>query len=108
MKEMEFTVVRRPGIVARRVAGEMLLIPINARALDTDHRTAEMFVLNPTGERLWQVLEHPSTVDELARNLMEWFEVSEPVARRDVAAFVSALTEMGMIVQHRAGADANS
>jgi hypothetical protein len=103
MTEDQIPLVRQPGVVARRVAGEMLLIPVNARTLDEAHRTAELFVLNTTGERLWELLREPVTVEAMARNLMMAFEVSESVAREDVATFVRVLREVGMIVPTTGG-----
>jgi hypothetical protein len=88
---------RREGIVARRVAGEMLLVPLGVRTVAEQRRTAELFVLNETGERLWELLANPVTVSELARNLMNEFEVSPEAALADALAFVEALRVLGML-----------
>jgi hypothetical protein len=89
--------VRRTGVVARRVAGEMLLVPVAPRAVNEGGRAAELYVLNATGFYLWEALADPRTPRELARKLIGEFEVSEESANADVAAFLTALGELGMV-----------
>ena len=97
--------VRRPGVVARRVAGEMLLVPVNARTVDEAHKTAELFVLNATAERLWELLASPISIEDLARNLIDEFEVSAESARADAAAFIQSLRDIGIAVEAGPGDD---
>ena len=97
--------VRRPGVTARRVAGEMVLIPVDARTVDELHRTAELFVLNATAERLWELLESPISIEDLARNLIDEFEVSAESARVDAAAFIQSLRDIGIAVEAGQGDD---
>jgi len=97
--------VRRPGVMARRVAGEMVLVPLDARTVDELHRTAELFVLNATAERLWELLASPISIADLARNLIDEFEVSEESARADAAAFIQSLRDIGIAVEAGPGDD---
>jgi Coenzyme PQQ synthesis protein D (PqqD) len=90
---------RREGVVARRVAGELLLVPLGVRTVDEGRRTAELFVINETGERLWEWLSVPTPVSELARNLMREFEVTPEAALADATAFVASLRELGMLTE---------
>jgi len=46
--------VRSPDVVARRIAGEMVLVPIASRTDNPLKRTANFYVLNATGELLWK------------------------------------------------------
>lgn len=88
--------VRAAGTVARRVAGEMLLVPTAPRALDTFSRAAELFVLNETGEQMWEWLSAPSTIEDLARKLIEIYGITEDAARVDAASFVQVMLERGL------------
>jgi hypothetical protein len=49
------------------------------------------------GAAIWSVLEAARTADEIARGLVEEFEVSPEEARSDTARFLDALLEAGMI-----------
>jgi hypothetical protein len=88
---------RSSRMMSRRVAGEMVLVPIAARTVDADTRAAELFVLNATAERLWEMLASPPTEPELARNLIVEFEVDPVRPREDTSPFVRALLEIGAL-----------
>ena len=87
---------RAPGVVTRKVAGELVLVPVasSVRARDT-----RFFVLNGTAERLWSLLEQPRTADELAQHLTTEFEVDSARARADVDAFLADLDAQGAIIR---------
>jgi hypothetical protein len=89
--------VRAPGVVARRVAGEMLLVPVSPRALDAFSGAAELFVLNESGERMWAWLAEPLTIDEMARKLIDEFEVNPELARADATAFIEVMRGRGLV-----------
>ena len=91
--------VRTNAMIPRRVAGETLLIPRAARSIKAERRGAELFVLNESGETLWAAMETPASVHDLARNLIETYEVSRSQAAADVDAFVQSLLAIGAIAQ---------
>lgn len=88
---------RTDGVIARRVAGEMLLVPVGGRTVDTATRAAELFVLNETGEQLWNWLAAPTSVAQLARNLMREYQISMEEAAADAEGFIHSLREIGMV-----------
>jgi hypothetical protein len=90
--------VRSPDVVARRIAGEVVLVPIATRTEDASRRTANFYVLNETAELLWGRLEAPSGPDELAQQLTLHYEISLDEARGDVERFLSDLANCGAIV----------
>lgn len=89
--------VRSPDVVARRIAGELVLVPIATRTENASRRTANFYVLNGTGELLWATLEEPADIEELTRQLTQNYQISEDVARGDVRQFLSALERCGAI-----------
>ena len=56
-----------------------------------------MIRLNGTGRFLWDLLAKDVTIDELARAMTEKYDVSAEDARRDVEAFVTALSKNGIL-----------
>jgi hypothetical protein len=90
--------VRSPDVVARRIAGEVVLVPIATRSEDASTRTANFYVLNETAETLWRRLEHPAGLDELAQQLAVDYEIEPERARGDVERFLSDLANCGAIV----------
>src|SRR4029079_19221442 len=94
------TVVRwcRAGsVIARRVAGETVLVPLAARTSDPEYKAARLYVLNETGEYLWSLLDNPRSSSELAQNLTDVFETAADPAHSDVEAFLSALRDIAAV-----------
>jgi coenzyme PQQ synthesis protein D (PqqD) len=89
--------VRSPDVVARRIAGELVLVPIASRTENPLKRTANFYVLNGTGELLWAQLESPADVPALARQLVTHFRVDEVTAQGDVERFLSELAACGAV-----------
>ena len=91
---------RRDGsVIARRVAGEMVLVPLSPRASDPEFKSARLYVLNETGEYLWSLLDSPRSSQELAQNLTLEFETSAGRAQSDVEIFLAALRDIGAVRQ---------
>jgi hypothetical protein len=97
----EHRYVRDPSVVARRVGGETLLVPTTAPSVNPGTRAAQLYVLNETGERMWEWLSAPNTAADLARNLMGEFDVTPEAALDDAQAFVRSLEEAGLVVRTR-------
>jgi hypothetical protein len=89
--------VRVPGFVARKVAGELVLVPVHRGSDDPRDRAALLYVLNESGEELWQALTTGRDADELARKLTKTFDVSLDTARADVEAFLADLLGIGAV-----------
>lgn len=97
---------RATTIIARRVAGETVLVPLAKRADDAEFKSARLYVLNETGEYLWSLLESPRTTADLARNLTLTFETTAGRAHSDVDMFLAALRDIGAVSEvPDAGAD---
>lgn len=71
--------------LVREIAGEFILIPTKQAALQFNGLAA----LNETGAFLWNLLQEPRTVPELARPLAETYGLTEEESRRDVEDFLA-------------------
>jgi hypothetical protein len=89
---------RSGGVIPRRVAGETLLVPANARNVVPHSRAAELFVLNESAEALWHELETPKTVQDLARKLIDAYAIPPVVATADAEEFVRSLVSIGAVM----------
>ena len=96
-EKAEIRYLRSANVVARRVAGELLLVPVAGRAVEERRRSAELFVLNESAERMWSWLASPMSASELARNLMGEYEVTAELARQDVVSFLASMRELGAV-----------
>jgi len=91
--------VRRSGFVTRRVAGETVVVPVLAAASrpEPGGPTLDFVVLNESAELLWAALTSARSVAELARELMNSYELQEDAALADCSAFIASLREIGAV-----------
>jgi Coenzyme PQQ synthesis protein D (PqqD) len=71
-------------------------VPEETVLLDTDAGVA--LRLNSTGAWIWEQLEQPRPVGQLARGLSERFEIDEGRALDDVVAFAREMTRRELLV----------
>ena len=76
----------KKGFVLREVAGETVVVPVNAEL-----NFNGMITLNETAKVLWNILENETTEDALVKALLGEFNVDEATAQNDVALFVQKL-----------------
>ena len=88
---------RASSVIARRVAGETVLVPVARPTDDPEFKSARLYVLNETGEYLWSLLDSPQTTADLARNLTLAFETTAGRAHADVDVFLAALRDIGAV-----------
>jgi hypothetical protein len=69
---------------------------MDGEAVIVDVERGQMMGLNRSAARLWQLLPAPSEED-LAQALVGAFEVDLETARRDVRAFVTSLSSLGLL-----------
>lgn len=64
-----------------------------------DVRGGLVLACNPVGARIWELIEQGRTRAEIARQLVEDYEVMPERAHRDVVAFVAALVARGLLAE---------
>jgi hypothetical protein len=89
--------VRSDSVVSRVIAGETLVVPIRGSVGDL----ASIYSLNAVGSTIWQALEKPKAVAELAELIRSEYEVSPDRAREDVSKFVEEMRSNGLVVPVR-------
>lgn len=55
------------------------------------------FSLNSVGARIWELLENPTSIEELVATLTGEYDVPADVCRTEVERFLSDLRERGML-----------
>ena len=73
---------RKSDLICREVDGKLVGL---------DLRSSRYFSLNPTGTRLWRLLETGSDSDALVDALVEAHQIDRDVAETDVAQFIDSL-----------------
>lgn len=83
-----------PNIVSRKIAGEMILIPIRARVVDMNY----LYTLNETAARIWQLLDGKTSLEEIQERICVEFEIDSHEAKTDLEQLVQDLLKIDAIV----------
>jgi hypothetical protein len=70
---------------------------VDGRAVVINPRMQEVHDLNPAASVVWSLADGSRTVDELARELTERFDVAPETALADTREFISALEDRGLV-----------
>lgn len=79
--------------VIREVAGEILVIPVGAAALELNG----MIVLNPVSRVIWDCLESETDVNTILETVLSRFEVSREEALADLEEFLNHLRKENLL-----------
>ena len=79
---------RTPHHVACEVGEEKVVLQTNS---------GQYLGMNPVGAFIWDLLKTPRQASELVDQVMQRYDVDATTARADVDAFVSELSEAGLI-----------
>ena len=79
--------------VKRDIAGDTILVPVGKTVYDSNG----LFVLNELGAFIWDRLAEAETEQDLLRDVLDTYEVTEDVARQDICEFLDKLRAMGIL-----------
>ncbi len=83
----------KDGFVVRNICGEYVVVAVGRQTLDFKG----LIKLNETGSFLWEQLQSERTADELLNALRNEYDVSEEIAKADIAAFIASLQEAELL-----------
>ena len=84
-----------PKYKVRELAGELVVVVQGAYGADM----TRIIALNNTSRYLWEALyDKEFDAQEVVRLLLERYEVEESVAKRDAEAWVTRLSECGVLL----------
>ena len=86
---------RNPNVVARRIAGDTILVPTGR---DIVERRC-LFTLNDTGSFIWEKLTSPCTTEQIHAALLHEFDVNSHQAMVDLSLFLRELADAGCIAE---------
>jgi hypothetical protein len=84
-----------PNIVARQIAGEMILVPIRQNVGDLE----SIYLLNETALFAWQLLDGTHTLADIRDQVTQEFEVDVLQAGQDLLELIADLERMGAVMK---------
>lgn len=85
---LEDRVVRSPDAVHAQVDREVVMMSLV---------TGRYCSLTGAGGRIWELIEHPTTVGELCERLTDEYDVDAARCRTEVTSFLTGLAEQGLL-----------
>jgi hypothetical protein len=83
------------GVVAREIEGEVIIIPLVSGIGDADD---ELYVLNPTGQAIWQRLDGQRTLQDVTALLADEYDAPLPELEADVLGFAAEMVRRGILL----------
>ncbi len=84
---------RDPDFVFRRIADEVILLPIRRNLGDLE----SIFTLNAVGARIWELLDGRRSLADVCDRLLEEFGVSRDPMEADLTEFIGQLEAVGAV-----------
>jgi hypothetical protein len=84
-----------PDIVARQIAGEMILVPIRQNVGDLE----SIYILNVTALFIWELLDGKNTLTEIRGRLVQEFDVDVLQAGQDLLELIADLQRVRAVVK---------
>lgn len=88
------TLTAAPDVIYRDIGGEAVLLNL---------KTGKYYGLNAVGLRIWQLVLENGDLEEVARVMLDEFDVSFDQLQFDINRLVSSLEENGLLVRQKAG-----
>ena len=76
---------------------EIISTKIDDETVMMDTNFEHYFGIKEVGARIWEILEHPTTLDELCEKLISEFDVSGEQCKQDILPFLTDLAEHEMV-----------
>jgi methyltransferase-like protein len=94
VKTRERVFIKAEEIVARKIAGETLLVPIRGELANMQR----IFSLDPVAEYVWEQLDGRRTLEKICEAVLEAFDVGKKQVEVDIPEFIEELLEAGLVV----------
>jgi hypothetical protein len=86
---------RNERIVSRKIADEILLVPVRGHLADMQR----LFSLNPVAEHIWEQLDGEKSIEGIRCSVLDKYDVESDQADVDIAEFIDKLLDADLIVE---------
>ncbi|MCW3805981.1 PqqD family protein [Plebeiibacterium marinum] len=94
---MDFSKVyyKSEGFVEKAIGSEKVLVPLSDNVADMNH----VLTLNEVGTFLYDGIDGEKSLDEIFSLLLEEYDVTAEVAKRDIEQFIDETVNKGIIIE---------
>jgi hypothetical protein len=84
---------RNPDFIFRKIADELVLVPIRQDVANMD----SIYTLNSVGAFIWEHLARPSTQADIQLVVLGEYEADQETLMADLARFLGEMTAIGAV-----------
>lgn len=95
MDFLERVYKKTDSIVSRKIADELILVPIRQNVGDLE----SIYTLNETAGRIWELIDGKISVREIRERIVEEFEVTSEEAEKDLVEHLQQLQGIKAIIE---------
>lgn len=92
----EMIFARSNDVVSREIDGSLIIVPLTAGVGDMED---DLFSMNETGTRIWNMLDGTKTIKEVMVTLAGEYEAGPDEIEQDVVGIVGELLKRRMLVE---------
>jgi hypothetical protein len=93
MNYLEKCFKKDPNIVSRKIADEVILVPIRQNVGDLE----SIYTLNETSASIWELIDGKKKICQIRDKILEEFDVTPKKLEKDLAKCIRKLEEIGAI-----------
>jgi hypothetical protein len=83
-------------VVAREIAGEVVIVPLTGGIGETDN---DLFSVNSTGREIWRRLDGKNRLCDVVDDILDHFDASRSVIEEDVLGFINELVQRRIVAE---------
>jgi hypothetical protein len=85
---LDTRIVRNPDLVTAPMDGDIVMLSISK---------GNYYGINPVGVQVWEWLDRPKSLRELAQSMVQVYEVDQTTAESDLQRFVARLLQEDIV-----------
>lgn len=93
MKLVNRVYQKDPDIVSRKIADEVILVPIRQNVGDLE----SIYTLKEVGARIWELIDGKRKIYQIRDTILEEFDVTPQKIEKDLAKYIKELEKIGAI-----------
>jgi hypothetical protein len=84
---------KNPNIVFRKIANEVILVPIRHNVGDLE----SIYTLNEVAARIWELIDGKRNMGQIRDRILQEFEATSQRIERDLSKYIGELEDIGAI-----------
>ncbi|RMF93791.1 MAG: PqqD family protein [Candidatus Schekmanbacteria bacterium] len=84
---------KETSIVARKIADEIILVPVRKNVGDLE----SIYTLNEVGAKIWELIDGKRKIKDIRDAILEEFDATEEQVNEDLREFIKKFEEIGGI-----------